>query len=162
MLKKGADYIEDLKSLMNTILDKNERAKELMNSDGTLFEIKMFHEDMISLHNKAIESINELIEKESFEDNAAINKVGESFDYRSKEFWRNQIERVFKKTKHPIKSTEILDSCRFNPSERRQCMSILSNVLSEQCKSGELKRFKIEGEKGFYYALPNMIIKKAD
>jgi len=159
-LSKLEAHITELESIIRRIREMDILFIDISYEPGQLFSLKMCQEDMILLHQMAIEKIDELMSiSESTE--KQLNRK-ENVNYRNKEFWRKQVEVILRKKDHPLKSSDIMNNCQINPIERRQCMSILSNVLGELCDKGVLKKFKIEGEKGFYYALPHMTLKKAD
>ncbi len=152
--------IAELESILKRIREMDSQFIHHSYEPAQLFSLKMHQQDMILLHQMAIERINELMKIE--EETEKQPSIKQNVDYRNKEFWRKQVEVILHEKDHPLKSTDIIDNYKINPAERRQCMSILSNVLGELCSRGVIKKFKIEGEKGFYYALPHMTLKKAD
>lgn len=155
-------HIIELESILKKLKLKENQAEYEFPGLDALFSLKMYHQDMLSLHKMVIEKIHDLTKLVEYEEVKESWIKNEIVDYRNKDFWRRQVDIMLNEKKHPLKSTDIINNSQINPAEKRQCMSILSNVLSELCEKGMIKKFKIDGEKGFYYALPNMILKKAD
>lgn len=159
-MSKLKEHITELEIILKRIKEMGNQYSHTSYELGQLFSLKMHQQDMILLYQMANDRINELMKIEEENEKQAIIK--QNVDYRNKEFWRKQVEVILHEKDHPLKSTDIINNYKINPVERRQCMSILSNVLGELCNKGVIKKFKIEGEKGFYYALPDMALKKAD
>ena len=159
-MSKLEGHITELEIILKRIREMGNHNVQTSYEPGQLFSLKMHQQDMILLHQMAIERINELMKIE--EESEKQPTIKQNVDYRNKELWRKQVEVILHEKDHPLKSTDIIDNYKINPAERRQCMFILSNVLGELCDRGVIKKFKIEGEKGFYYALPHMTLKKAD
>jgi hypothetical protein len=158
-LKIYERHIAILEVLLKKLKDRENQMISDFQDLNKLFELKMHHHDMIAIHQDVIDQIQLILDLEEL----AGSKEGyesKNLGYRSKEFWRSQVDYIFKDK--PLRSKDIIDSYNINPVERRFCMSILSNVLSEICEKGLLNKFKVEGKKGFYYALPHVTIKKAD
>jgi hypothetical protein len=148
-----------ISKLLNVLKDRS--ISELPSEDfGDLIKLKLFTEDMIQLYLQLLKNLDILIDEEKQMDITKANGKKITIDFRRKEFWREHIEYTIEKTGRPLKSKEILECYPINPLEKRNCMSILSNVLAEFSNTGIVKKFKIEGEKGYYYALPNMTQKK--
>lgn len=155
-------YEKDIAVIDDLTLKIREKVTQLgpnIQTVNDLFQLKMYHEDMIKLHQLLLNAIQVILGQEEKLELESSTKI-EYSEYRTKEFWRRQVDFMLNKMERPLKSQEIMDSCPVNPAQRRQCMSILSNVLAEMCDKRLLKKFKIEGEKGFYYALPDMVIRK--
>lgn len=155
-------YERDIAIIDDLILKIKEKANQSdinIQTVNDLFKLKMHHVDMIKLHQLQLNAIQVILEQEEILESESSAKIVD-FEYRTKEFWRRQVDFMLNKMERPLKSQDIMDSCPVNPVQRRQCMSILSNVLAEMCVKRLVKKFKIEGEKGFYYALPDMVIKK--
>jgi hypothetical protein len=150
----------ELEGILKRIQEKENPAFTISEGIAELFVLKMHHQDLIALHKKAIEKIQQLITIGENEVQIEDGIKNEKVEYRNKDFWRSQVGLMLNEKGHPLKSTDIINSYPINPIERRQCMSILSNVLSELCDKGMIKKFKIDYEKGYYYALPDMTIKR--
>ncbi len=118
-----------------------------------LIEKQNHHSKMMLRHKKIVEDIqlllNTLEEEEIKEKN--INQESKLNKYRTKEFWKKHIRTMFKEKNRALKTNEILDSLHIPKDERRNCMTILSNTMIELYNEKELIRYKIEGEKGYYY-----------
>jgi hypothetical protein len=145
--------------LIKAIIDRN--ISELPSENyGELIRLKLFTEDMLELYSKLLNKLKIVIEEEKQQEITEDRLKKSKVDFRRKKFWREQIEYTIEKTGRPLKSKEILECFPVNPNEKRNCMSILSIVLAEFSEKGIVKKFKIEGEKGFCYALPYMTQKK--
>jgi len=160
-LKRYERNIAVIDDLILKIKEKAIQSDINIQTVNDLFKLKMQHEDMVKLHQLLLNEIKVILDQEDKLDLESRSEIVE-LDYRTKEFWRKQVDFMLNKMERPLKSKEIIDSCLMNPGHRRQCMSILSNVLAELFNKGMIRKFKIEGDKGFYYALPNMVLKKAD
>lgn len=144
-----------ISKLIRVIKDRN-ISKLPTENYGELISLKLFTEEMIELYLQLLDNLKIVIGEENQQEITKNSKI----DFRRKDFWRNQIEFTIDKIGRPLKSKEILECFPVNPMEKRNCMSILSIVLAEFSKKGIVKKFKIEGEKGFCYALPYMTQKK--
>ena len=79
-------------------------------------------------------------------------------DFRSKEYWRKLSLQVLKKSEAFIPSSDIMNASIITDKEvKRQCMSTLSIVLAEMYTKGLIRRIKVEGERGYYYAMPGTL-----
>ena len=160
-MKRYERNIAVIDDMILKIKDKENQSDINIQTVNDLFKLKMLHEDIVKLQQLLLNEINIILDQEDKLDSESRGEIVE-LDYKTKEFWRQQVDFMLKKVGRPLMSKEIIDSCPMNPGHRRQCMSILSNVLAELCKKGVIRKFKIEGEKGYNYALPHMIMKKAD
>jgi hypothetical protein len=118
-----------------------------------LIEKQNHHLKMMARHKKISEDIQLLLntlEEEELKDKK-INSETKLDDFRTKEFWKKHVRFLFKEKKRALKASEILGSVNISKDERRNCMTILSNTLIELYNENELNRYKIEGEKGYYY-----------
>ncbi len=157
-MEEYSKYLENINVSTKEIL-KNIDASSL-NSEirKILFEKNIYHNSMINKHQKVLDDIrflmNVIDENELKSEKNNSEKINE---YRTKEFWRKQIIKLLDESEIALKSSNILESVPINYNEKRNCMSILSNVLAEMSKdeNKEINRYKVNGEKGYYYGLPN-------
>lgn len=170
-MNKIPDY-KSLKTLLSEIIENDSLNKDsdLFSIRSLLYDKKIMVETKIRKQQKLLAQIDFLIntfdnEFESHSTNIVSEPVeiynlsssnkGLDSDLRNKEFWRNYSIDILSESRTIMKSSDIIKASNvsLDKNTRRACMSILSIVLAELVDFDKVVRYKIDGEKGFYYAI---------
>lgn len=158
---------------------KNDKPKTYLNPNDSiikLLEDKLsYHEEQISFHREEMKEIREIITMmktrqtlqlgnltvKSFHE-PSLFQYGEEKEinpeYKQRVFWSKTSVDYIKKCGILVRSSDIFTSVGISATdkERRSIMSTLSLALADLCEEGKLKKFNVEGVKGYYYGTPEM------